>query len=458
MRRVWAVARNTFISAMRMKTAMVFMLLLIVLLPLLCVNSSGDGTIKGRLQSFVSYGLGLVGVLLSILTIIVSCYSLSSDIKGKQIYMVATKPLRRFEIVLGKLFGVLLLDGLLLLVFASVIYALAIQMPRMVNIEQGQTSVLQNEFFTARKALPMKFNSEEIEQAVKNGYTKLLESGELDESRPKQDILKELRNNEIFKRHSVGPGSMVMWEFDNVAPSDANEIIFIRFKYDASQTPADNNIRGLWYLGDYRQIQYGSLEEMKTPIYQMGTKKITDTIHEISFPANAVAWDGYLAVVFQNEPMNNTTVIFPIEDGLEVLYKAGSFSGNFLRVTILLFLKLAFLAGLGVSLSAWLSFPVAILCSFTAYCVGTIHTFVIDSFTYMSAATTILYNFTIKPFIWLLPKFDGEYGVGDYIINARQVSVEFLSVAAVLFLAKALIILAIGILIFSRREIAKITV
>src|SRR4030042_52486 len=98
MNRIWAVARITFISSMRMKTAIVFMLLLIVLLPTLSLTGTGDGTAMGRVQSFVSYGLGLVVFLLSVLTIIVSCYTLSSDIKHRQIYTVITKPISRFQL------------------------------------------------------------------------------------------------------------------------------------------------------------------------------------------------------------------------------------------------------------------------------------------------------------------------------------------------------------------------
>jgi len=44
---------------------------------------------------------------------------------------------------------------------------------------------------------------------------------------------------------------------------------------------------------------------------------------------NAVTADGYLAVVFYNEPVNNTTIIFPQEDGFGVLYRAGTFEQIF---------------------------------------------------------------------------------------------------------------------------------
>ena len=142
MGRIWAVAKNTFVSSMRMRIAIVFMLLLIVLLPILSMTNTGDGTTMGRLQSFISYGLGLVAFLLSVLTIIVSCYTLSSDIKHKQIYTVVTKPIRRCELVVGKVLGVIVLDILLLFVFSSVIYVLTLQMPRLSGTDESELSRL----------------------------------------------------------------------------------------------------------------------------------------------------------------------------------------------------------------------------------------------------------------------------------------------------------------------------
>ena len=80
-----------------MKIAAVFVILLIVLLPVMGIAMTGDGTLKGRLQSFISYGLSLTSFLLCLLTIVVSVYSITSDIKQRQIYTVLTKPIRRFN-------------------------------------------------------------------------------------------------------------------------------------------------------------------------------------------------------------------------------------------------------------------------------------------------------------------------------------------------------------------------
>ena len=108
MRSIWAVAVNTIRQALRMKVAAVFTVMLIVLLPVMGLVMTGDGTLKGKLQTFVNYSLSLTTFLLCLLTIVVSTYSLAYDIKQKQIYTVITKPLRRFQLILGKLLGLIL--------------------------------------------------------------------------------------------------------------------------------------------------------------------------------------------------------------------------------------------------------------------------------------------------------------------------------------------------------------
>ena len=457
MGRIWAVAKNTFVSSMRMRIAIVFMLLLIVLLPILSMMSTGDGTAMGRLQSFISYGLGLVAFLLSVLTIIVSCYTLSSDIKHKQIYTVVTKPIRRYELVVGKVLGVVVLNVLLLFVFSSVIYVLTLQMPHFTKTDETEITRLNNEFFTARTALRVNIDEQAVESRVLETYNELKKTDQLDESRSKEQVLSELRDAEKYSRHSAEPGGIVLWEFEKVKPFDVNESIFIRFKFNASRTPPDKNIYGVWYIGDYRQIKYGE-SKIQAPIYKLPRKDMVDSLHEFQVPADAVAADGYLAAVFYNEPTNDTTVIFPVEDGFEVLYKAGGFSGNFVRAVLIIFARLVFLACLGVSLSTWVGFPVAVLCSFTVFFTGIINGFVVQSFSYLGQNLAVFYTYTIKPMIWLLPKFDESFNINRYIIDARLIRYGFLVLAVGSLVIKSLILLLAGFLIFAKREIAKVIV
>jgi ABC-type transport system involved in multi-copper enzyme maturation permease subunit len=153
MRRLWAVARNTIRQAVRMKVAAAFIVLLLILLPVLGLTATGDGTLKGRLQTFVSYGFSLTSLLLSFLTIIVSIYTITTDIEHRQIYTIITKPIRRSHLIVGKLLGVLVLDIALLTLFAGIIYAVTASMPRFFNASAQELIEINNEFYTARASL-----------------------------------------------------------------------------------------------------------------------------------------------------------------------------------------------------------------------------------------------------------------------------------------------------------------
>ena len=81
-----------------------------------------------------------------------------------------------------------------------------------------------------------------------------------------------------------------------------------------------------------------------------------DTFHEFEVPAY---YDdkGVLTVAFGNA--NNTALLFPLEDGMEVLYRQGGFGLNFVRGLGIIFCWMALLATLGLASASFLSFPVA---------------------------------------------------------------------------------------------------
>ena len=56
---------------------------------------------------------------------------------------------------------------------------------------------------------------------------------------------------------------------------------------------------------------------------------------------------------------NETALLFPLEDGMEVLYPEGGFALNFARGLGIIFCWMALLAALGLAAASFLSFPVA---------------------------------------------------------------------------------------------------
>lgn len=454
MHSIWAVTRNTLAQALRMKVALVVVILLAVLLPLMSFIVSGDGTLGGKLQTYISYGMSLMSLLLCVLTIAVSTYTLTSDLKGKQIQLVVTKSIRRYQIVCGKLFGVIIMDVILLGLFSAIIYGGVILMPRITDASEDEIERAHREFFTARGSVMAGVDEAEIDKLVQRRYNELEKFDELPPNMTNSRILSELRGQELAKMRRVESGRRKDWELENVRPAAGTESIFIRFKYKAVATVPDSKIDATWIIGDY--ITAEQLGTGTTPIYRVDRRDVEEIYHEIEIPADAVTDDGRLGLLFVNLPVNGVAVI---PKDVEVLYEVGTFEMNYVRAVLIILARLIFLASLGVSLSTWLSFPVAMLISVFFFCIGLTNGFVVESIEYLKPASSMIYAFTIRPLMSLLPRFDREFNPSIYMVSGRVLSWFFVAkVYAMTIFVKSLVMTLFGVWIFSNREIAKTVV
>lgn len=451
MNSIWAVAKNTIKQALRMKIAVVFVILLLVLLPVLGVSTTGDETLKGRLQTFISYGLSLTSFLLCILTITISIYSVTNDIKEKQIFTIVTKPIRRVEFLTGKLLGVVLLNMILLGVFSVIIYSIAIYMPKFYKATNSEIEQVNNEFFTARAALPIPV--EDFTEQANEKYKKLEEADEIPDDMSREEAIKQINNIMQVVSRSVDVGGYLEWDFENVKP--LADSIFIRFKYQALEDTPDGRVYSRWVVGEPHSVKTG--EPGKTPVYVSDFRHPTDTYQEIEVPSECIPDNGKLSIVFYNYPSNETVVTFP-KDGMEVLFKAESFTMNFIKAILLILSRIVFLACLGILTSTFLSFPVAILVCLVLFVTASGSGFVLESFDYLSQNVGIVYSLTLKWMIRILPEFD-KYDPTKFLVPARLLSWKFLG-QCILFMVfiKALLLLVLGFVIFTYREIAKIIV
>jgi hypothetical protein len=123
--------------------------------------------------------------------------------------------------------------------------------------------------------------------------------------------------------------------------------LYLRVKFNAANKSTSGTFDGRWQVGVPR----------KTPLWHSEAMSLApDTFHEFEVPAN---YDdkGVLTVAFANA--NETALLFPLEDGMEVLYREGSFGLNFARGIGIIFCWMALLATLGLASASFLSFPVA---------------------------------------------------------------------------------------------------
>lgn len=366
--RVWAVTALTWKAAFRFRLFWVLLALLLCSVILLPALIKDDGTARGFIQIMLTYTLSLITGLLGFSTLWLACGTLARDIEDCSMQMVAVKPIARWQIWAGKWLGILLLNASLLAVAGTAVYGLLhwrmAKMERAVKAAMerkderqaaylsSQLGILRNEIFVARAGL--KEPPPDIEREVEFQVAKVPNRGSLS---PEElaETTSQLRERVKAFQQVVGPDHRREWVIDFGLKRHliGDGPLFLRIKFFAAQTNATGQYLGLWTIGPY-----------DTPLAQSIPQSLAaNTFHEIRVDggANLLDAQGRLIVNFVNR--NDSTLIFPLDEGLEVLYREGGFGLNYIRGLGIIWCWLALLATLGLSSASLLSFPVAAFCS-----------------------------------------------------------------------------------------------
>ncbi len=456
MRNIWAIARVTLSHALRLNIALVFIALLAVLIPVMSVTLNGDGTLLGKCQSFVSYSFSLMSIILCILTIIISAYTLSDEFKRKYLYIVLSKPIHRAQIVVGKLLGILLIDIMLLAGFCFIIGLLSLLIPRFSETSDSEIAYVKDAFFNARAVLRDEIDREMVQQRAVERYREMEEKGTVPEGMHPMKVINSLRAEELGKIRNIQPGTERVFEFENLNVSpDPNEFIAVKFKFTSATYAPDERVHSNWYIGDLRQEGQGP-GQTGTPVYAFERSDKEGVTQEIMVPANAVAEDGFLAIGVFN-PFINQSTIDPTE--VRILVGNSSYTGNLARAGAMILTRLIFLAALGVFASTWVSFPTCILIGSVFYFIGSVNSFIFESLEYFGENPSEIYQAIVGAIVNLLPRFDGPNSpnnslLAGELIRLGQLGKMFFMTVCI----KSLLLTGLGTWIFSKREIAKITV
>jgi hypothetical protein len=345
MRKIAAITWLTLKAAFRFRLFWILLLLLVgsvVGLPLLIKD---DGTARGFTQILLAYTLSTITALLGFATLWISCGSLSKDIEECQMQMVAVKPIPRWQIWLGKWFGVLLMNAMLLAVAGASVYFL--MQWRSHRLPAKEQEVLRREVLVARGSLKEKRTDESARiEAAFQEVLKNNPNAQLDHVALRKQIEEQVKASDQLVR----PGYFRRWNIDFGARQFLlkNEPLFLRIKFFVAQTNLTGTYLGLWQIGppDSQRV-------FRTAHESLAEK----TFHEFVIPPNLLDDKGVLTIDFVNQ--NDTAVLFPLDDGMEVLFREGSFGLNFARGIGIIFCWLALLSAIGLAAGSLLSFPVA---------------------------------------------------------------------------------------------------
>jgi len=361
MQRLFAICWLTWKAAFRFRLFLVIAALLLVSVVALPLIVKDDGTAQGFTQILLTYTLSVITGLLGLSTLWLSCGTLARDIEECQMQIVATKPIARWQIWLGKWLGIMSLNAALLALSGACVYGLLYW--RAARLPAAEQKILHEQVLVARgSAKPANLDAEIDAQTRSLLRERLKSNPELANSADLPEVLKQIRGLVVAGRQVVPPNYQRVWRIDLGFAKNflQDKPLQLRVKFNAAQKSASGTFLALWQVG----------EPNVTPIWQTPepVSLAPDTFHEFKIPPNLFNSQGVLTVLFVNP--NDTALVFPLADGMEVLYPEGSFALNFARGLGIIFCWMGFLAALGLMAASFLSFPVAAFFSLAVLLVG----------------------------------------------------------------------------------------
>ncbi len=454
MQKLLAIALLTWKAAFRFKLFLVVAVLLlgsVVGLPLLLKD---DGTARGFTQILLTYTLTTITALLGLITLWLACGTLARDIEECQIQVLAVKPIARWQIWVGKWLGIMSLNAALLALSGLSVYLLL--QWRAARLPADQQQVLRNEVFVARGSAREKDFTAEINGDAERLLRERLEQNPVSKV-DLPEVQRQIREMVKAEFQLLQPGYARIWEIDLglAANSLKNRPLYLRLKFNSADKSPSGTFGAAIQVGAPPQKPWQSEPLSLAP----------DTFHEIEVPANLFDEKGILTIAVMNP--NNTALLFPLEDGMEVLYREGSFELNFARGLGIILCWMALLATLGLASASFLSFPVAAFFSLgllaislssgtmaTAVSEGTIMGYNSETNQYGSSVLDWVAIPAFRGLLWLV-NLVKVFSPVDSLSTGRSITWEHLgqAVGQIVLLLGGLIG-GLGIYIFSRRELA----
>jgi hypothetical protein len=454
-KRILAIAGLTWKSAFRYRLFWILAALLagaVVGLPLLLKD---DGTAKGLVQILLTYTLISVAALLGMATLWLSCGTLAKDVEECQMQVVTVKPISRWQVWLGKWLGILGLNAMLLALSGTAIFLLL--QWRAGHLPPDEQKVLRDEIFVARAGMKERAPDlkGQIDQRVRQRIAELekTDPAELNKAEIRRQVTEEVKAAST----GVPPGYGRLWVIDlhTLPEKTQNEAFQLRVKFHASDPNPATTYDTYWVIGPPDSTRAAKIRQVLPP----------DSFQEFQVPPHLLDDKGRLIIDFYNA--NDAALMFPIEDGFELLYYENSFGVNFVRGMAIILCWLALLAAVGLAAASELTFPVAAFASMAILMMGlssgTLQTVVEQgSITGYDPAAGRFGHTALD--VVFLPVFRGALKViqlvegfspVDFLSTGRSITWTMLGLAvAQIVLLLGGIFCAVGIILFSRRELA----
>ncbi|MCC7147392.1 MAG: ABC transporter permease [Phycisphaeraceae bacterium] len=423
---ILAVARTLVDEALRMKIALVFVILLFFLVPSLPFLLDAKELLHYRVKFFLTWALTAVSVLLSLMTIFLACSSVSGDLHERQIFLTLTKPVSRNGYLLGKWLGVVGLNLLLITVAGLGIFAFTLILQTSGSQrDDADLAILGNEVLVARQAAePQPPPGMDFDVLYQQRLERLRREFPEEYVQITPQVESTIRAALVAQWYSIEPRNAEGYLFTGLSPArDAGAELQLRIKPWASSSQVETVITVALRLNQR--------------LYSEAPLRLANNVFSvIPIPAGFVDEQGQLLVEIANlddanQPVTGS-ISFTRARGLEVLYRTGSFTPNFCRTLVMLWVRTAFLAALGVVAAAALDFPVAALFCLMVYVGASASGYLQESLAFFAALPREDLSAWQK-FLGVFQLFAQHWGEGDYY-EALKLPVRLFGEAFVLLI------------------------
>ena len=491
---VIAIARNVVSEAVRMKVSIVFMVMLLLGLASLPGLLDDSTPLRYRVQSFLQYGTGGTFWIIAVLVLFLAVGSVAFEQRDRIIWQTMTKPVAPWQYLLGKWLGVVGIAAVLLTVTASGVFLFTGYLRNQVAggedapyVARGtpvteDRLVLETQVLAARIAtkpvLPTLTQADEDNEVdkliakAKQGDTFFLDTPDV-----RDKLRMTVREDVRASYMTLGPGEQREFRFKGLEAVKANNRpMTLRYKVSVGADDPRQTTRVTFWLANMQpRVQEVPLGQALTiPI----SPASVEVLHPEPDPATGKIREGdvdetVLSIFITNGDLyqqandpgndnwkNKDSMSIP-PDGLELSFPVGGYESNFVRVMIVLWLKLAFLAMVGVWAATYLSFAVASLIAFGTFLIAESAGFLSTSLEYFDTTnakgeTTIwkaIIRFISEPIAWTFKHYADLKPTAN-LVDGRMVDWTTVAVAAVVLGAFTGALYAIAVQIFRKRELA----
>ncbi|MAE63891.1 MAG: hypothetical protein CMJ18_06425 [Phycisphaeraceae bacterium] len=348
---VTAVARTLIDEALRMKIVLVLIVLVMLTVPVLPYVGDTDELLKYRIATFLAWSLWATALLICLMTVFLSCWTICGEVRHRQIHLTLTKPIGRAQYLLGKWLGINLVNILLLAIAGVGIYTFARLMERLPAQDAYDRASITEQVLVARVSkIPVMAGAQTLDELVAQRMERLQGNGLTDVSAASR--LDHL-NVVVNQWHTIEPFGSQTYVFTGLEGArDKVETVQLKLKPTANNRP------------DSGMLQFA----MRVNGRPYGIPPmVVSEVQVIPIPTVLIDDAGRLEVVIINQNpadkalTHRTDISFTPDEGLQLLYRYGGFGPNLARGMVMIWVQTSFIAMVGLSAGTFLGFPVACL-------------------------------------------------------------------------------------------------